>query len=268
MGLFSNETSSGTLSGAMAGAQVAGPIGAVVGGVIGFFGGSRARKKRRKAEKQQRMSSMRSVRDTVGEQVAHIRKQKTDLGKAFDRDVSSAKAKFAASGASLGSGSWDAVYGSLVKERDTEMSAIAESEAAFRESETYKMYQENLTDAQGIKVTQLGKRGSSQNQARYQISGITGAGEDLYTKEQRAMLRQYTGSGGPGDLFKEYAAKVGPSMEDYEKYAFGSAEDKTAFSQLMTDRINEANKWYDTQLAASQVTKANENKFNYTGRGR
>jgi len=61
--------------------------------------------------------------------------------------------------------------------------------------------------------------------------------------------------------FKEYAERLAPGVEAYEKAIFGTAEDKAQFEADMDLRIDEANKWYTKETQAYRATQYNRGQL-------
>ena len=247
MGLFSKRKRKGRLKGAIKGGIKGFVVGGWAGAAVGAAGGARAGRgeyEASQAQKKQDIANVGMARDTVGAQFESSAQNREGIEKSFTSDVSSARARFAASGADLESASWERVYGNLVMERDTALKEADAADDTFRGSESYKLFREDYEQAVG------------------NLTGGSRSGTQIYSKEQQGQLR----SGDSGSsIYKEYTGMLTPSMEEYQRGQFGTDDEKAAYQTMMSDRITSANKWYDTQLAANEFASKNKNKFSFGG---
>jgi hypothetical protein len=229
----------GAVKGGIKGFMTGGFTGAAVGAAVG---GKRGREeyKAKKAGREQEYANIGMARETVGSQFAASAQSREDVAKTFSSDVSSARARFAASGADLSSGSWDQQYGQLVLERENKLKELEASDESFRGSESYQLFK------------------SDYEMAASNLTGASKAGTQILSKEQQGMLR--TGDSG-NKAYSEYTAMIAPSIGEYERGTFGTASEMAAYQTQLTERITAANSWYDTQMAANQYVDKNKNQF-------
>lgn len=160
----------------------------------------------------------------------------------FKDRLSTARAKMGASGFTMGSGAWESIYGGLVRGRDEALGKLQTEEADFREGAAYQVVKEDF-EATGLELSinaNQGKKPSDYDpDIEYSVNVKSPtSGKSYLTEEQQGML--LTSKTG-GASFRGYVDDLKPSFEEYEKFRFGSDEEKAAFSDSMTTRIEASN---------------------------
>ena len=109
-----------------------------------------------------------------------------------------------------------------------------------------------------------GKKGQDADHSQVFKGGLTGrsklTGETYFTDEQLEMLN--TKGRSPTDLWA-YAESIKPTYEEYLDFRFGTDEQKAAFSDSMTARIEASNKQYEWLTRMNTVV--NQGKKNFYG---
>ena len=243
---------SGIEAGATAGVQIGsmfGPagaaIGAFVGGALGIGSSSGAR---RRARRRATRESYQFVGDVYNYRVESTRA----IGEQYESELSFLNARTAASGTSA---NIDAQIGELVTERDAELANLNAEVAEFRQGESYEWFMKDYERVTGIQTTRMGGgRGEDTFTNTYSM-GREGynSGRYAFTEEQRGNLRSLTTTSFSGmdetRLYQQYAERVAPTVEWYERRTFGGEEGMTAYNEYMDARIEAANIWYDREIA-------------------
>ena len=254
----------GAAQGATLGGSVGGPIGAAIGGVIGFIAGgngSERRRLKREATKQSYAfgKELYAYEQDVTKSLADNR---GEIDTRFNEAMGAARAQYSGS-TSAGtefSGSWLQIEGKLIRERDRAYKDLEESESLFREETAllrsgpaYEWVREDYEYMSAIVSKTSGSHKDDSRSTSYSIRGEGRTGQSIYTAEQREKLRGYSHSGqfrAPyGKIYEQYAEMLKPGMAEFEKYTYGSEEDKAQFVKDTDARIEAANTWYDRQRA-------------------
>lgn len=224
----------GGIKGAAKGFMVGGISGAIAGGAIGAAGGAKAGtagyKAKKEADKQDK-ANLEQAYGIYGEAYAGYSDRREQVDTDYQSSMSSARAAMAASGARLEGVSWETITGGIARERDESLSTIEADETAFRAGTAYGMVKEDFERMTG---SGIGSR----------------TGESFLTDKQRGMIR-------PDQDYGD----IKPSFDEYEKYRFGTAEDKAAFSDSMTARIEASNLKYDRGAQMRSVNDASRTEF-------
>lgn len=245
---MADETQSGIMSGVAAGSMF-GPVGMIVGGAIGGFMGGKAKKKRREAERQMLIANTKMSYEIGEGSVSGMAKSRSNIATSYTANLAQERARIVASGGSLEGDAWKQAQGSVAIERDRALDAVATEREAYEASDAYGFIKRDYDAAFGAAGT-----------------GISVTGEDFYTEEQRADMRDYaaplyTGDPDAGDSRTVAAAKgvyresVAMSLDEFELSRFGTDEQKAEMEGITSTRITEANKVYDDFLAMEELAR-------------
>ncbi len=264
---MSHEVVGGIAQGAATGSAF-GPIGAVIGGVFGGIMGSRGRSKRRRAEALQLKRNTKQAYNIGSDSFSSIRKNKENAQNAYALNTANDIGRFAASGRVLTDADRNRITGSNAQTRDSALEQVNIQEDTFRNTQAYKLLEKDFSTIGGIKQRSSSEGGDADTVTDYSIRAEGVSGESYFTDEQKENLRTYTDSGNYQDtnnsaLFRDYAASITPTFEEYTQSRFGDDEDKAAFESLMTDRINTANQEYDTRIIESDLANARRREQQY-----
>ena len=239
-------------------------IGAVVGGLFGALGGmdllGMGGASKGEIMRDRRKATQRSYA-AIGGAYDYVTDKTVEINAQYETDLAAGRAKLAGQGIEVdGSPQWDALKGSLSTARSESLSALDTEMADFRKSGAFEWFENDYNYLTGIRRT---SGGSAKNDAEWmkQEIGMDDHGrsnERLFTKDQYTKLLTNTDQSLSG-LFEEYAKRLAPGVEAYEKAIFGTAEDKAAFKTDMDARIDEANKWYTREIQAKEVADYNRN---------
>lgn len=176
----------------------------------------------------------------------------------YNTGLANARAKLGASGMNTEDTAWQGMTGKLVRNRDEDMGAVEERQKLFKGGEAYKLVKEDFKKRMGLSG---GGR----------ISTVSASsGEGYFTDEQKGMLQSYTPdpnsvSGGYyAPTMTKYARSLKPTWKEYEKYRFGTAQEKAAFSDSMTARIEASNKKYRMDARVAGAVRQDRQSF-YSG---
>jgi hypothetical protein len=193
----------------------------------------------------------------------YVTDKTVEINDQYASDLAAGRAKLAGQGIEVeGSSQWDALKGSLSTARTESLSALDTEMADFRKSGALEWFQKDYEYLTGVRRT---SGGSAKNDAEWmrQEIGMDDHGrsnERVFTKDQYAQLRTNTDQG-VKDVYNEYAKKLAPGLEAYEKAMFGTDADKAQFEADMGLRIDEANKWYDREVQAYRATQYNKGQI-------
>lgn len=231
-----------------------------MGWLSSLFGGGGAR---RRQEKENAMQSF----DIAQDSITAYGNNRSIIAEQFAGNLSTARARMGASGVDTQGSAWQGIMGGLVRGRDEALGKVQAEETAFRQGTAFKLVREDFERMGEVKM--VGGRSASKSRDATAgtmsfVSKSSVTGESYLTDEQRGMLR----SGGGRRDMEKYAESIRPSFAEYEKYRFGSAEDKAAFSDSMTSRIEASNLKWDRENTARSVADANRDRWNRGGGGR
>jgi len=261
---MSRDTLSGFFTGGAAAASMGfGPVGFIVGGAIGAIAGGKAEKRRRKGELKILKANTKQAFGIGEIAFGDISKARTDVAENYQSSISTARARFGASGAQLSGETWQAVQGSIAKERDLNTAVIDTRLDEFKNSEAYKFMEKDLSYMQETQQDQ-DTPGYNQGPTRYSVRTEGRSGETFFTDEQKDNLRSFTGDSPQGLAeFERYRDAVMPGQEDYMTARFGTDEAKKRFETEMTTRIERANEEYDFNLNARRETRLRQEQQDY-----
>ena len=262
-----NETQSGMLSGAAAGFQVAGPIGGIIGGAIGMFAGKSASRRRAREERRILVANTKQSYG-IGEQyVAQAAQNREQVGSNYARDMGQARARFAAGGAKAEGASWDSVVANIGQKRSESLETLDIERETYEKSSAYDFIKQDYQSMKGKTGQGWGQQGTS--------------GGSFYTDSQRDMLKNIDSGGRTRHrgittaadpkqqaVYNKYWDAITPTFEEYETSRFGSAEDKSAFEETMTDRIKDAGATYELDLEIDRFTTRQNNQLSGRDRDR
>ncbi len=256
------EETSGFLGGAATGFKIGGPVGFIVGGALGSFFGSKAGKKRRDAEYKALVANTKQAYKIGDQTFAGLKKSREDIGKKYKQELASSQARYAASGARLEGAGYQRLLGSVSKTRDAALAETDTQEDKFRKSEAFKFIKQ---DYEYLTKTNRFSNGPGYNDEGYQYSLRTNgrAGTGFFTDEQKEKLQTLDTSKKQGveKAFAQYANSINPTFEQYEKFKFGSDDDKAQFESDMTRRINQANTAYDQAKVEQGLREERQRKM-------
>jgi hypothetical protein len=227
----------GAVTGAATGSMF-GPVGAVAGGVIGGFMGRKKAKKAKAAERAQSQANTKQAYGIGQDTYSMISQGREDAQAGFQQDQSTTRARFAASGGKLEGSAWESATGENVRRRDDKLSSIQIEEDKWRGSEAYSLFKDDFNAMTDDNIWSKSKVGAS-----------------LWSSKQQNKIQGRDAAGGD---YAEYMAKVKPSIQEYEKFRFGSAEDKTAYAQGMDQRIEKADKWLSGKQAERSLANSRQ----------
>jgi len=179
------------------------------------------------------IADTKSAYNTTGNNIGTLRARESTTQTEYSTSLGVARARMAASGASMDSDSWKAKQGQISGERDAQMSAIGKDRTAMEASADYE---------------------------RMAAGGQSVAGESLYSSTQQSQIQQYDGGSEYLDArYGEYKQSITPTLEEYETMRFGSSSEQKAMSATIDTRIADANaSWQEASLldAANEEYKA------------
>ena len=249
-----------TRAGAEAGMAIGslfGPAGAGIGTIIGgfagaVFGSSGARRRARRRATNSSYAFAEELFRYAGEVTTNVTTQ-------YDRDESSLRAAYAASGGEANE-SFRLQRGKLRQNRDRELGTLADEVANFREGENYEWFIQDYERVTGVRSMNRsgGKDGDPSGSMRLGGPNDSRGSRDLpnpYNDRLRSQMRA-TGFSWDGQVphgrrqfFNDYVSRVQPSVAMYERLVFGGTEGRREYMAYMENRIAEANKWYDQRSA-------------------
>jgi len=226
-----------------------------------FFGGDGGESRRQQKENTIQAGGI------VGDSIAAYGTNRERIATQFAGNLSSARAKMGASGASAEGAAWHGIKRGLVRGRNEALSSVQAEEDVFRQGTAFKLVREDFermgTVNKWSSLSYSSRMSNPDGTQRINAeSSLTG--ESYMTTAQQAMLR--TGVREDRKGFEEYAESLRPSFKEYEKYRFGSSQDKAAFSDSMTARIEASNLKYDRHVKMREAEAFAGNKFNSRGR--
>ena len=240
-------------------------LGALVGGLFGALGGldllGMGGPSDGEIMRDRRKATQRSYAAGQGA-YDYVAQAKLDADTAYDTGLASGRAKLAGQGIEVdGSSQWAELQGSLTRTKNDTYASIDAEMAEFRESGGLEWFENDYDYLTGVK-TKHG--GSARNDAEWMTQEI---GQDdhgrsnamVYDKQQYSQLRTNDNKDLSG-TFEEYAQRLAPGVEAYEKASFGTDADKLQYKADTDARIAEANKWYDREVQAYGVRKYNAGK--------
>ena len=182
---------------------------------------------------------------------------RTQIAEQFAGNVSSARARMGASGANIEGPVWQGILGNLTLGRDEALASVQADEDAFKEGTAYRLTQEDFN--------RMGSVSKSRATGKDMVGGgvytlnpdSTMTGESYFTDEQKDMLITTSMSSG----LYGYANDLKPTFEEYAKFRFGSDEEKAAFSDSMTSRIEASNLKFEKDEAIKRAIKIKQSDF-------
>jgi len=200
----------------------------------------------------------------VGDSVEAYGENRRMIGAQYTDEQSAARARMGASGFRFEGTAWEGIRGNLIRKRDEAYKSVDEEEEHFKGGTAYRMVREDfermgtITAHVPTKAKGSGDYGSGEESTYYSLSGESAiSGESYFTKEQRGKVLEH---GSQSELF-EYAVSLRPTFDEYLKFRFGSDEDKAAFSDSMTTRIEASNVKYARSLSMKRIEQASKNTF-------
>ena len=230
------------------GAAIGGAIGTILGG-FGSSSGARRRARRR---------ATRQSYEFAGDLFSYREETQRQITEGFDYDVSYLTARTGASGARVED---SAAMGQLIENRDQQLSDLNTEVAEFRQGESYEWFMKDYERVTGVVRTGFNFGGKdadeSERGGRYSIGQEGRTGNIAYTAEQQRAMRTLQVQGdswmgtGPAtaQLYGQYADRIRPSVDWYERRVFGDESDRAAYDEYINQRIESANTWYDRQMA-------------------
>jgi len=186
------------------------------------------------------IADTKSAYNTTGNNIGTLRARESTTQTEYSTSLGVARARMAASGASMDSDSWKAKQGQISGERDAQMSAIGKDRTAMEASAGYGLIKSDYE--------------------RMAAGGQSVAGESLYSSTQQSQIQQYDGGSEYLDArYGEYKQSITPTLEEYETMRFGSSSEQKAMSATIDTRIADANaSWQEASLldAANEEYKA------------
>jgi len=199
-----------------------------------------------------------SAHDLFGRSGAAYTGNREQIGTQYGKDLSAARARMGASGASSTEGpAWQRIVGGLSSRRDEALARVQGEQDVFEASTSYQLVREDFASMGQVKQIRKSRpMDGGQSKGReayyvptYQAEGMTG--ESFLNDEQKGMVKDSGLS-----TRSDYAASIKPSWEEYQEFRFGSDEDKAAFSDSMTSRIEASNIKYGKIQAQDTVIRA------------
>lgn len=233
-----------------------GPVGAVVGGALGSLLGGSDYAARKKAERKQSEQAYGIVEQSF-EYLSEGRRQAEGT---YQSNLASARARHSGSGARLEGTGWEQVRGEVLRKREEALADYSIEEEKFRQGEGYKLFTEDY----GRMTSLVGSdKEKGEGYRQYSIRAEGFSGESIFTEAQRKTLHRFS-AGERGinvSTYREYASRLAPGIEAYERARFGTAEDRETFEADMSTRISDANTWYERQIQEQRIRNANRARF-------
>ncbi len=258
--------SSSPLTGASTGATIGamfGPVGAVAGGFIGgavsMFDGSSGKRKR--ARIKATVQSYAFAKDVY----AYGEEGRKQVQKDYEASSATVLARYSASGADTQSEGYRALEGKLIRERDKFFADIDAEIQEYRAGPGFEWLRNDVE-------RQTSAYGHTGRHTAYRKIGLEGrTGYSVFTDAQKNKLISHSwnpdrAESGPNiKQYQEYGDRLRPEMEMYEKSIYGTADDKTAYTKHMDERITAANEWYRGVRHADSVSRKARAEFNMRG---
>lgn len=194
--------------------------------------------------------------EAYGENRRLITDQHTD-------EMANARARMGASGVGFEGSAWQNISGNLTDKRDDALAILSEEEDIFAGGTAMSLVRQDFA-AMGVSARRPdkgeggGDYGSGRQRTTYTYTGKSAAtGESFLTEEQQKMVR----TKGSAGLVYMYGAEFKPTFEEYLKFRFGTDEEKAAFSDSMTARIEASNKKYASARAVANRVQTNKTDF-------
>ncbi len=203
---------------------------------------------------------------TLGESTfGSIARSRETTETTYLRNMSSGRARMAASGSVLEGSTWESIKGEALRKRTEGRKGADVREAEFRGTENYK-----LLKADYERMTGGGKAGKGMFGAiSSMVSGLTGkgaSGEDLYGGQGGSVQKFFRKD--HMQTYAEYRQKIKPTLKEWEQGRFGTREQKAEYKTMMGSRVKEANKWYSQNRIRARMARKIQNRFYRSKQGR
>ena len=261
-------TGAGAQTGMMIG-SLFGPVGAGIGTVVGgafgaIFGSNSGRKRARREATKQSYNFGSDLFTYAGE-------TRTQITKEYDTNLSIMQSRVAASGGNVDE-AMAIQKGKLVKERDSQFEDLEVELDAFRAGPNYEWLRKDHEKVTGVTGKSSGSYKNDGRTTTFTIGGTSRVGKEAYTEAQRKKMQTFSStktnandfsSRDAENVYREYAAKVAPSLEMYEKRVFGDEAAVKEYEAYVDKRIDSANEWYEgekVKLNAREAVKAEQQR--------